>query len=415
MKLGFRHLTLLITLLVAVGLNAGALARQPVTMAQTTHRAALLVRFGDGRVEDECVAFTELEITGYNLLRRSTFTIAAAEMGGMGAAICKIDNEGCDPGIGEDCFCKSSEQKSWSYWVLEDGEWVYSKAGASSTIITDGMVQGWVWGASSAAEPINAKPPMRTFAEICGNASGATPTATIATTPTETATATATATATHVSTPSMTPTSTPTPTPTPTLILTPVLADLVGGGQVITGAMRTPLPTTAPPANVPAAPLALPVATVAVVAVAAAPVPTLAPTPIPPSTATHVPTVTPLPTLTPIPTPTSTPVPTETPGATFAPAIPTTALASTSVPSSPSTALAELTVASTSTRAIAFVPTSESTSTSAPESTLVPTLTPTQVSTPPETPTSPDVLGYALFGVIVLGLFSGIALTRIRR
>ena len=40
-----------------------------VARAQDQNQAGLVVVFGDGRVERQCVAFTEESISGYELLR----------------------------------------------------------------------------------------------------------------------------------------------------------------------------------------------------------------------------------------------------------------------------------------------------------------------------------------------------------
>jgi len=340
MKFGLRHLALIVTTFAALGLNASALLRQPVAVNQATSRAALVVNFGNGRVVEQCVAFTEPEITGYDLLRRSILPVIANVYGPLGAAICKIDNEGCSYPA-EDCFCKSvSEQKSWFFWVLQNGVWVSSKLGAGTITVTNGTVHGWMWGAGSPAEPV------KTFDQIC------------------------------ISAPTATPTSN--------------LPNVIGGGDVITSVMATPLPSVVAPANVSATPAAAPTIGVTVVAVVAVPVSTSTPAAVP--TLSSTPTITLVPTLTPESTFTSTP--------TFTPE---PKLTSTITFTSTSTSTSTSTITSTST----FTPEPTPSSTWTSSSTITPT------PTPAETP--PNPLGYALFGVIALGLVGGIALTRMRR
>ncbi len=371
MKFGLRYLALIVTTFAALGLNASALRQQPITANQATQRAGVVVRFGDGRVVEQCVSFTEAEITGYDLLRRSTLPVVANQFGGMGAAICKIADQGCPA---EDCFCKSvSEQKSWFFWTLQNGTWVSSNAGASSAKVTEGVVQGWVWGSGSPIEPA------RTFDQICNVVSAAPTITSSVSTPTSTATSTSTS-------------PPPQPIATATATSAPIASDLMGGGQVISGTINTPVPT-AIQANAPVAPAPSPVVGVTVMAVVAVPVPTATPAAIAPTAPTaavptDVATLTPTPTFTPEPTLSAT-----------ATATITSTITSTSTSTPTPTFTPQPTLATT----ISVAVTHSST----------PTITPTPP--PPETPLGPNPLGYALFGVIALGLVGGIALTRMRR
>ena len=371
MKFGLRYLALIVTTFAALGLNASALLRQPMAPNQATQRAALVVRFDSGQIAvEQCVSFSEPEITGYDLLRKSQWPVIASQFNGMGAAICKIADQGCPA---EDCFCKSvSEQKSWFFWTLQNGAWVSSNAGASGAKVTEGVVHGWVWGSGSPIEPA------RTFEQIC-NAAPAAPTST-----SSVSTSTSTTTSTSTNPP-------PQPIATATATSAPIASDLMGGGQVISGTINPPVPTVIAVANAPAP---SPVVGVTVVVVVAVAVPTSTPAAIAPTAAvpTDVATLTPTPTFTPEPTLSATATITSTPTFTTEPTLAPTP-----------TLTPEPTLSSTSTSTISVAATHSST----------PTITPTP--TPPETPPAPSLLGYALFGVIALGLVGGIALTRMRR
>jgi hypothetical protein len=123
--------------------------------AQADHRVALVVRFDDENVISRCISFPEDQISGYDVLDRSRLEIVA-DFGGMGAAICKIEDTGCPA---SNCFCQSPPD-FWSYWHLQDGTWAYSPAGASGYQVSDGAVEGWSWGPG---EP----PPVISFDKIC--------------------------------------------------------------------------------------------------------------------------------------------------------------------------------------------------------------------------------------------------------
>jgi hypothetical protein len=152
-------------------LSALALGHEPpVASAQAANRAGLVIVHGDGTVVTRCVAFEDETISGYDLLARSGLDLRM-EVAGMGPAICRLDQEGCDEG--QDCFChcQSGSCTYWTYWrqvpAGETMEWQYSSIGAGNTQVTDGMVEGWVWGESAAAQDATVAPPSLSFDEVC--------------------------------------------------------------------------------------------------------------------------------------------------------------------------------------------------------------------------------------------------------
>jgi hypothetical protein len=151
------------------------------------HRAALVIRFGDGSVQTKCVSFSESSITGEELLQRSGLPIIVNHNLGSGAAVCSIAGAGC-AFPKQDCFChcQGLTCEYWAYYHRTDSGWQYASTGASSFLVNDGALEGWSWGPGNWAS--GTEPPARTFAEVCSAPATATPTVT--------ATATATATAT---------------------------------------------------------------------------------------------------------------------------------------------------------------------------------------------------------------------------
>jgi hypothetical protein len=110
------------------------------------NRAGLVITFSEGRTQSFCVEFTEESITGMELLQRSGLTVVTDAFGGVGAAVCQIDGEGCDdPG---NCFCKCAGGTCayWAYFQLHDGAWFYSPQGSGLRTVRDGDTDGWVWG-----------------------------------------------------------------------------------------------------------------------------------------------------------------------------------------------------------------------------------------------------------------------------
>lgn len=147
------------------------LAATGVGAQEGEQRAGVVVQYGDGRVETACVAFSEPALDGVALLERSGLPVIA-QVGGMGAAVCKIGPEGCDYPA-EGCFCRREGPRSiyWAFYTLADGAWAYANVGATSSQARDGDVHGWAWGLGESGE--GAVPPVLDHAVVCGPAAAA--------------------------------------------------------------------------------------------------------------------------------------------------------------------------------------------------------------------------------------------------
>jgi hypothetical protein len=134
--------------------------------AQDENRAGLVILHGDGRVTQQCVAFAEESISGYELLQRAGPALSV-EAGSMGATVCSIDGEGCSYPA-ESCFCRcqGSPCVYWSYWRLQaEGGWRYQPLGAGNTQVRDGDVEAWRWAEGTKEDA--PEPPPASFAAIC--------------------------------------------------------------------------------------------------------------------------------------------------------------------------------------------------------------------------------------------------------
>ena len=174
-----RRTLLLPLLLTALCLLAGASVAQA---EGGDHRAALIVRFGDGSVEKRCVAFSEPSIAGAELLARSGLQLIIDHTSGIGGAVCSIAGKGCAFPT-QDCFCRCQGLtcEYWAYYHWVDGGWQYSQVGAGGYTVTDGALEGWSWGAGNFSSGV--EPPLLTFAEVCPALATATPAATAPTPP----------------------------------------------------------------------------------------------------------------------------------------------------------------------------------------------------------------------------------------
>jgi hypothetical protein len=124
---------------------SGHRACDETTAAGELHHAGLVIVFPDG-TDTYCIAFEGDELTGLELLAMTGLPIVDGGFGGLGDAVCRIDDVGCsDPGNCW-CQCRGADCHYWSYFELDAGEWDYLQIGASQHRVRDSDVVGWVWG-----------------------------------------------------------------------------------------------------------------------------------------------------------------------------------------------------------------------------------------------------------------------------
>jgi len=163
---GTRLPLLLVVGLLALILPPAAAATQ--AQGQGTQRVGLVVKFDNGNVFTDCVDYTGPGMTGEDVLDRSGLSLVKDLSYGLGAAICKIEGDGCDyPGV--HCFCQCTGEgpcEYWAYFHQENARWVYSGMGASWHTVQPGAVEGWAWGAGT-PEQSESEPPLMTFEKLC--------------------------------------------------------------------------------------------------------------------------------------------------------------------------------------------------------------------------------------------------------
>lgn len=151
--------------LVALAVAATAAASGSALRAQDEERrAGLIVATGEGEAHRRCVTFDEESISGIDLLERSGLDIGI-DRTSLGAAVCRIDGEGCGAG---DCFCHYPT--FWRYWTPDpEGAWRFSDVGAADREVGDGDLDGWSWAGDD-----DPPPPQTTFEDVCGDRDEAT-------------------------------------------------------------------------------------------------------------------------------------------------------------------------------------------------------------------------------------------------
>ncbi len=123
------------------------------------HRAAVIIDTGAG-VKKICIHFVEASISGLEALQRANATPVVQTFGGIGGAVCALCGRGCP--AGNTCLTCGAPNY-WAYFRAPAGAsgFAYSRAGANSTTVHDGDVEGWRWGTG-------APPGYIAVAQVCG-------------------------------------------------------------------------------------------------------------------------------------------------------------------------------------------------------------------------------------------------------
>jgi hypothetical protein len=119
--------------------------------AASSHRVGLVVEHGDGRAIRRCVGFGTATTTALAVLQGSGLEVGISSYGGgLGAAVCQIDNEPATYPPG--CFTVTG-----SYWVLfvsrAGGAWAVSGLGASNVTVANGDDIGFRYDSQSGSDP----------------------------------------------------------------------------------------------------------------------------------------------------------------------------------------------------------------------------------------------------------------------
>jgi hypothetical protein len=142
----------------AVGLVAGAFGAgvvPDVAPAASPHRAAVIVDTGS-TVKRVVVTFGEDSITGLDLLQRAGTNPVVYQFGGQGGAVCRLLGVGRD--AGPSCLGGADgDARYWAYVRAPAGTsaFKYSSAGAGSTRVHDGDVEGWRFGTGAAPQYVS--------------------------------------------------------------------------------------------------------------------------------------------------------------------------------------------------------------------------------------------------------------------
>lgn len=136
-------------------------ARPRPAAASGQNAAAVVVDDGSGP-RAFCVLFSADSISGLEALQATRLPVTTRAFGANGAAVCAVGGTGC--GAGTDCLtCKAPNYWAYSRAATGATAFTYSMVGAASTRVTNGAVEGWLWGQGGS-------PAFSRFADICAQA-----------------------------------------------------------------------------------------------------------------------------------------------------------------------------------------------------------------------------------------------------
>ncbi len=144
-----------------LGVLPGGGFLQDIACAGETRSAALVVDTGDG-VTALCVELPSDSVSGTELIQ------LAGQQHGLqyrieSGAVCQLSGTGPTDG---DCF--GDYPDFWGYWRGDgSGGWIWSSAGAASTTVEPGDVEGWSWGSGNDGSS-HRRPPTTRYASVCG-------------------------------------------------------------------------------------------------------------------------------------------------------------------------------------------------------------------------------------------------------
>ncbi len=142
----------------AVAGMVGSAYSEPAPEAQGANRAAVVVDTGSGVVA-RCITFSSDSVSGLQALELAGVAPVVRAFSGQGGAVCGLNGVGCPA----DSSCLTCQAPNyWAYHRADAGAggFTYSSAGAGSTSVTNGDVEGWRWGTGAA-------PGFRSFASVC--------------------------------------------------------------------------------------------------------------------------------------------------------------------------------------------------------------------------------------------------------
>ena len=150
---------LVVALIIAAGPLAAMMGANPTGAATGGPSRAVVVADSGTGVVVRGIEFESDSISGVEALQLAGLAPVIEGFSGQGGAVCALQGVGCP----SDGSCLTCDPRGY-YWAYHRapagaGGYTYSRAGAGSTQVHDGDVEGWKWGTGAA-------PPFHSFASV---------------------------------------------------------------------------------------------------------------------------------------------------------------------------------------------------------------------------------------------------------
>lgn len=157
---------------IIAALCALAMLFAPAAAQDETYEVGVIIDYGDDRITWVWIPFDEPETPLVDLLNETDLEMVTVGFGGLGEAVCQIDDTGCPVGECRQRMCQtSSSSPFWRVMKLNGDEWSMTSSGISGAKIVDGDIYAISWSAENPPLPVVAIDVVATNAGADRNAS----------------------------------------------------------------------------------------------------------------------------------------------------------------------------------------------------------------------------------------------------
>lgn len=127
----------------------------PASAQNSWSEAGIIIDYGDDRITWVWVPFDDPEPSLFDLLDQSDLEWVTVGFGGLGEAVCQIDDTGCPTADCRTRMCQtSSASPFWRLMKLNGDDWSMMGAGVSGAKATDGDVFALSWSSETPVLPV---------------------------------------------------------------------------------------------------------------------------------------------------------------------------------------------------------------------------------------------------------------------
>lgn len=141
--------------IVIAAMCALAILFAPASAQDESYEVGVIIDYGDDRVTWVWIPFEEPETPLIDLLNEADLEMVTLGFGGLGEAVCQIDDTGCPVADCRQRMCQTtSSSPFWRVMKLGDEEWSMISSGVSGTKVVDGEIYALSWSAENPELPI---------------------------------------------------------------------------------------------------------------------------------------------------------------------------------------------------------------------------------------------------------------------